>query len=161
MGYDFCYHNIVFQTHKYCEIQNLSDYNDYILKHIAPKSHYHGVCICPSQYEKEEGCHSCDLIESLVSDSREISMDSAIQYQYSGSGFKNINEYFDNIESDIDDLINWKIPFRDNNIDTYYPISWLMINLEEVYRGKVDNIQLDNVIQKVKYQMELCSQLMI
>lgn len=145
-GSMFCYHNLIYKTNNYNNISNLNDYNDYILNHINHSSHYDGYCIC---YPERDNGRTFNLIEGLVSDTRQIMVEEPIE------------EYLDKIDSNIDDLIRWEIPFRDGIQYTHYPISWLLDNLETVFRGNVNNIKLDSIIKKVKYEIERCKQIQI
>jgi hypothetical protein len=143
-GGKFCYHNLIYKNNN-C-LSDLDDYNNYILDHINHSSHHDGYCIC----EKfDDNCKAFDLIEGLVSDTRQISLDCALS-----SSSSSIDEYLDNCESHIDDLISWKIPFRDGIQYTHYPISWLLDNFETLFRGNVDDIKLNGIINKTKSEME-------
>jgi hypothetical protein len=136
-GNALCYHYLVYK--KCNNVTNLPDYNDYILHHISNKA----TCICSDA----DNSRPFDLIEMLVSDSRRILFE-AVEGEHQST----IAQVLDDLESDIDDLIDWKIPFRDNT-DTHYPISWLLENLESEFRGHVSDTKLDNIINKVQNQM--------
>lgn len=133
-GNALCYHYLVYK-----KCNNIPDYNDYILQHIIDKT----TCICT-----DTDIRPFDLIEMLVSDSRRISFEAVLN---EAAEQRTIAQVLDDLESDIDDLIDWKIPFRDS-INTHYPIRWLLENLESEFRGHVSDTKLDNIINKVLNQ---------
>lgn len=94
--------------------------------------HYGDGCIC----DEIKYTSPYSLLECLVMSTNYI------DYVY------NYDMILDNINNDIDDYIDWNVPFIEEH-DSYYPLSVFKYNLETSFRSRVSNKKLDDIIKKV------------
>lgn len=148
MGCKFCWHHLQKKFMKIFENEELRlCYNEEIFKDlhstIYSRKHNFG-CVCGSGKIKYYG-----LLETLVINSRGINIDSFIS-----CGGITYEEHLSYIDSQINDLILWKVPFVDDD-ESYYPISDFDEILRDAYKSKNLDDKVEQIIDRVKRQIEL------
>lgn len=99
--------------------------------------HYGDGCIC----HEVKNVSSYSLLECLV-----MSTSSNLINCYIDN--YNYDMLLSNIDSDINDYIDWNVPFIEEH-DSYYPLSSFKDNIELSFRCKVAHKKLDAVINKI------------
>jgi hypothetical protein len=141
----FCWHHLQYKSCWENSEEIRRKINNELLKDLPPFNYSVGnnsgdSCICDDT--RDGSVYS--LTEALCIDVKPIN----VNYNPEGDENKYL-ESFNCVDMDIDDLIDWNVPFIDNE-DSNYPISCFSSLIELSYKNNISNDKLDKIIKKVE-----------